>query len=234
MGVCGNEYSNINKARALNQVLCKIKINNSFKGNGFLCKIPFPDKFHLLPVLITNKILNKNDMKKCFEIIYLGKHEEEKKLVYYDERKIFISQEYDIVFIEIFPHEDSVNTFLELDEENDEIGKGRQVNIYQYNNQKEIKLFKGEIKKINKEFEIKHSCSIKGNILGFPIFSLNNKVIGIIKNKDNYKYGNLLKKPIEKFQEELINKITEQAMNCLCEVKLNNNNFMNGFICKIH
>ena len=40
------------------------KINNKIIGTGFLCKIPFPDQFKLLPVLITNNhILNNEDIK---------------------------------------------------------------------------------------------------------------------------------------------------------------------------
>ena len=183
MGSGGNEPSE-NEKRTFNKILCKIKINNSYLGNGFLCKVPYPVKSHLFPVLITNKILDKSDIcKKNSFKIYLGKQEEEKELIYYDERKIFISEKYGIVFIEIFPYKDNINTFLELNEENDEIREDKEINIYEYNDDKEIKIFKGKIKEI-KEFEFKHNCSIKGKIFGFPIFSLKHKVIGIIKDKN--------------------------------------------------
>ena len=33
--------------------ICKIKIGNE-QGTGFFCKIPFPNKDNMLPVLITN------------------------------------------------------------------------------------------------------------------------------------------------------------------------------------
>ena len=224
MGSGGNEPSE-NEKRTFNRVLCRIKINNSYLGNGFLCKVPYPIKSHLFPVLITNKILNKSDIcKKNSFKIYLGKQEEEKELVYYDERKIFISKKYGIVFIEIFPYKDNINTFLELNEENDEIREGKEINIHQYNDDKEIKIFKGKIKEI-KEFEFKHNCSIKGKILGFPIFSLNHKVIGVIKDKNNYEYGDLLIKPLEEFREELKNRI--------CDIKVDNF-LLNGFFCRIH
>ena len=38
--------------------------SDKITGTGFLCKIPFPNQFKLLPVLITNNhILNIDDIK---------------------------------------------------------------------------------------------------------------------------------------------------------------------------
>ena len=49
----------------LEQYVCKIYQKNDKKGTGFMCKIPYPDQFKLLPVLITNNhILNENDIKE--------------------------------------------------------------------------------------------------------------------------------------------------------------------------
>ena len=43
--------------------ICKIKCNNEGNGTGFFCLIPFPDKFNLLPVLITNNhVIEKKDI----------------------------------------------------------------------------------------------------------------------------------------------------------------------------
>ena len=40
--------------------VCKIYINEKESATGFLCKIPFPDEFNLLPVLMTNNhVINK-------------------------------------------------------------------------------------------------------------------------------------------------------------------------------
>jgi len=45
--------------------ICKIDCNEEGKGTGFFCVIPFPDKFNLLPVLITNNhVLPKKDISK--------------------------------------------------------------------------------------------------------------------------------------------------------------------------
>ena len=43
---------------------CDIKCIISGHGTGFFCRIPFPNFFHLLPVLITNNhVLGENDIK---------------------------------------------------------------------------------------------------------------------------------------------------------------------------
>ena len=34
--------------------VCKVHLKTGKKGTGFFCKIPFPDEYNLLPVLITN------------------------------------------------------------------------------------------------------------------------------------------------------------------------------------
>ena len=233
MGIGGNEPSKDIK-RIIDYVLCTIEINGKSKGKGFICKIPYPDEFNLLPVLITNKILNESDIQKnnCIKI-YLDKGGKERELLYNEERKIFISDKYNTVFLTIIPEEDGINNFLFLNENKNEIRVNNEINIYQYNNNKEIRVYKGEIKKI-KDFEFKHNCSIERESLGFPIVSLNNKVIGIIKknDKDNYNYGTILYKPLEEFKEKLTKKIDEQVKKCLCIIEIGNFTYI-GFLCKI-
>jgi len=44
--------------------ICKIIKDDGTRGTGFFCTIPFPDKFNLLNVLITNNhILEENDIE---------------------------------------------------------------------------------------------------------------------------------------------------------------------------
>ena len=51
--------------------ICRIKIGQN-QGTGFFCKIPFPDKVHMLPVFITNNhVINE-------QILYIP----DKKLTY--------------------------------------------------------------------------------------------------------------------------------------------------------
>ena len=48
----------------LEKMVCKIYESNNIIATGFICKIPYPDQFQLLPVLITNNhVLNKEDIQ---------------------------------------------------------------------------------------------------------------------------------------------------------------------------
>ena len=51
--------------------ICKIHMDDGSKGTGFFCKIPYPNKDHLLSVLVTNNhVINDshlgNDKKYLF------------------------------------------------------------------------------------------------------------------------------------------------------------------------
>ena len=53
----------------LEKNICKIYINKSIFGTVFLCKIPYPNEFILLPVLITNNhVINEEYFLKNKEI----------------------------------------------------------------------------------------------------------------------------------------------------------------------
>ena len=78
------------------------KINNKKMGTGFLCKIPFPNQFILLPVLITNNhILNNEDIKSN-KIINISFNDDKifKKLNIED-RKTYTNEDIDVTIIEI-------------------------------------------------------------------------------------------------------------------------------------
>ena len=53
-------------------LLCKIYCNKSQgKGSGFLCKIPYPDFYNFLPVLITNNhVINELDISFDIKISF--------------------------------------------------------------------------------------------------------------------------------------------------------------------
>jgi len=60
--------------------ICKIVKGNGQKGTGFFCKIPFPDEYNLLNVLITNNhVLNENDIKNNKIITFKIYKEKEKE-----------------------------------------------------------------------------------------------------------------------------------------------------------
>ena len=83
----------------MRNTICEIEYNESKIGNGFLCKIPYPDFSKLLPVLIINtNIINEikylNDIKILFD--------NNKKIRYIKnikERKTYINKEYEILII---------------------------------------------------------------------------------------------------------------------------------------
>jgi len=83
--------------------ICKIFSAKEEIGTGFLCKIPFPDSLHLLPVLITNsKILEKDDIFNGKKINFSLKSNKEKISIFIDDnRKIYKGKKYDIAIIEI-------------------------------------------------------------------------------------------------------------------------------------
>lgn len=57
----------------LNQMrknICKIYLNDGTKATGFFCKVPFPDKDHLLPVLFTNNhVIDELNLTKSSKVV---------------------------------------------------------------------------------------------------------------------------------------------------------------------
>ena len=189
--------------------ICKIYINENELGSGFLCKIPFPNEFRLLPVLITNNhVINKEYFLKNKIIkISLDDDQNIKLLKILSERKFYSNETYDISIIEIFPKADKLNNFLELDYNYEKNGKERKQNIYvlQYPKGNESCVSYGSIKYI-KEYEIEHTCSTEVGSSGGPIILLDTfKVIGVHKgsgkNEEDNNYGTLLKYPISEFNK---------------------------------
>ena len=111
--------------------ICIIKFSIGYQCNGFFCKIPFPDKNHMLEVLITNNhfinedILYKKDEELLIEI--------NDKILNLNNRIKYTSKEYDITIIGIKPNKDNIHNFLELDDKilNDIINN--EINEYEYN-----------------------------------------------------------------------------------------------------
>ena len=192
--------------------ICEIYINKKIKGIGFFCYIPFPDKYHLLPSLITNNhLINKKNKDINIDIL-LG-NKETKKLDINDNRKIYTSVKFDTTIIEIKPNKDKIKYFLELDENIDkqnsnEIYAERTIYTVDYSNfrnSKKASISFGTLKKISEinKYEIYHLCSANTRLSGSPIILSNNKVIGIQKeissNFYDFNKGIFLKYPINEF-----------------------------------
>ena len=205
--------------------ICKIYKGGTV-GTGFFCKIPFPDKFNLLKVLITNRhVLNEKEIKTKKEIKFSLNDENIQKSIKIDDdtRKVFSSKNFDVTFIEIIEEKDEIDNFLDIDEKIFKIEKYKQdfyndiysnnsIYILNYPEGKNIVVSYGSLKEINKTY-IHHDASTKEGSSGSPILSLNNfGVIGIhcgSSDKFNFNKGIFITYPINEFFKEMKKKIIE-------------------------
>ena len=150
----------------LEKTVCKIHKSDGTKASGFLCRIPFPDKNRLLPVLITNNhILNKDDIQLNKSIkITLGDNEIEKFIKLDKSRIVYTSSDVniDVTIIEIKPKTDSFKDFLEIDENifatnYEDFYRKKPIYILQYPKGKESSHSEGVINNINNK-NIEHTC----------------------------------------------------------------------------
>ena len=122
----------------LEKAICCIRIiidkekNIFLLGTGFLCKIPFPDEFALLPVLITNNhIIDEKRYRENRAIeIFFDDGKITKKLNTDSKRIFYTSIEYDITIIEILTDKDDLHYFLEINEDENIFEKKKFKYIY--------------------------------------------------------------------------------------------------------
>jgi len=199
--------------------LCKIYIDKDYIGTGFLCAIPFPDSFITLPVLIANAhLFRKADLSENSTIkICLKKEKINKDLTITSERKIYINEKYDVVFIEILKDKDKdiISNCLDFNHEEMEFNK-KECYVLQYDKDKKGKVFYGKITDV-KESEIVHNCSIEEGWDEGPILLLENfSVIGIHRGKYKEKklfFGTLLNDPVKDFYDNLNKKSEDEDNN---------------------
>ena len=98
--------------------ICLINCKKGGNGTGFFCKFPFPDKYNLLPVLITNNhVLEQKDISNGEEIKILMKKKDAIYLKIDKSRKVYTDEKYDITIIEIKPLDNlNIDSFLEIDD----------------------------------------------------------------------------------------------------------------------
>ena len=127
----------------LENCICQIHKKNGGKGTGFFCKILFKNK--LLPVLITNNHVLKEEDIKDNEIIELTKYKNKKEnediIIRIDNSRIrYTNSEIDVTIIEIKPEEDKINNYLEIEEEEMTENEYRKISIYilHYQNKKYV------------------------------------------------------------------------------------------------
>ena len=145
-------------------------MDNGIKGTGFFCKIPYPDKEHLLSVLVTNNhIIDEAHLRKNNKIIFSINNDKIKKQLIIGDRIVYTSKLYDITIIQIHEDKDDINDFLELDFDiNEEYLENmlvkKSVYILHYPNNEKISVSYGIINGINlqKSWEVFHfSLQIK-------------------------------------------------------------------------
>ena len=100
----------------MEQNICKIKIGQE-QGTGFFCKIPFPNKNNMLPVLITNNhvIDDKSLYNKNTNIKIDIEEEKESKIIDLKDRIKYTNKKFDITIIEL-KEKDNINNYLDLDD----------------------------------------------------------------------------------------------------------------------
>ena len=131
------DYINLKSVKKINlqmeKSVCKIYCNEG-TGTGFFCKIPFPDQYNLLSVLITNNhVINEINITKMDKIkISLNDDKIHYILNINDSIKTYTSKKFDITIIEINQKEIDLSNefFLELD---DSLYNCNNINIYKNN-----------------------------------------------------------------------------------------------------
>lgn len=166
--------------------ICNI-IHNNITGTGFFCRIPFPDNYSLLPVLITcNHVLDEKSISKGKRINFIL-DDKYYSLLIDESRKKYTDKIKDITFIEIKRSDNLQNiSFLDLDENFNLNGQEDEKSIYvlHFEFGKNTKFSPGIIVYIKKSkkgfYKIMYSCSTETGSSGGPIInSSNSKVIGI-------------------------------------------------------
>ena len=202
--------------------VCKIKIDSDF-GTCFPCKIPFPTKKELLPILITNNhIINEKALYEKDKKIFIKIGNEKQKIINLNNRRKYTNKDYDITIIEL-KKSDGINNFLELDDKvidyiikNDERNEDyidETIYIIQYA-EGELSVSSGVLKGVYKgdayDYNFRHNCCTKNGSSGSPILNIKNKIIGIHKecHNNNYNIGSFVNFAIKEF----INEIKDEAV----------------------
>ena len=209
-------YENIKKIISqMEKCICRINysVNNGFcQITGFFCRIPFPDKNHMLKVLITSELINQVGDNNFSISLKSDEEKGIKRLMNLKNRLKYSQEKNGIAIIEIY-EQDNIENYLDLDDillsdilnnsNNNVIYKENQIYLIQYINA-ELCLSIGMLNGISEDerYIFHHSCSTKNGSIGSPILGINNKLIGIhtgsLKNV-NFNLGTFLSYPIKEF-----------------------------------
>ena len=231
--------SNTKPENLLNQIskkFCEIYINNNIKnGTGFFCKISIPG-INNMRALITNKHIFKENFfeLKDKNICIKTRGMEHPKSMDLSKRRIYKSQSFDLILIEIFENTDEIKDFFEIEEIfKNNINKYINTPIYMiYNNEKDLQLYYDNIINIYQKenfFTFTHSCKYSGDSSGSPIINfINNKIIGIQTPNNNGIFLDFSKDSIINYTFEA-NKSSSNVLNSSTTGLLNSIIYTNGF-----
>ena len=200
--------------------ICKIYMDDGSTGTGFFCKIPYPNKSLLIPVLVTNNhLIDDSHLRKDKYIIFTINNDTTKYKIIIGDRKVYTSKLYDTTIIEIFEDKDNIKDFLELDfsiheETFNNLYIKKSVYLLQYPKNEKVSVSYGIIKGIDlsNNFDINHLCCTKEGASGSPLMNITSKkLIGIHRGASNnydFNKATLLVYPFK----ELISKIKEKKI----------------------
>ena len=197
--------------------ICEIDFEDSYKGTGFFCKIPFPDNEHLLPVLITNnQIINESLFEK--QITLKLNNSKTIKAIDLKDRIAYTDEKYGITIIEMKEKRDGKTGYLELDNNIDNLNDS-------YSNKDYINksVYLLEYYNNNKMFLFNTNNRIKDFSSAAPILNIsNNKLFGL---QIEYSKGLFLYKAIKDFiKNEYYNKLEIRKFNEKFQIDLKDNN----------
>ena len=146
-------------------------------------------------MIASYKVLNEDIIENNKAIEVCLNDDKVKRIISLENKKIYISLEYNTTIISIDSSRDEVTDFLELDEsifnENINVIDYNNTSIYilqyhKYDNDKKASASFGILKEIKDKFKIMNNCYKSVNYKGAPILQLSNKKKLIqIKNDDN-------------------------------------------------
>ena len=102
----------------LHQCICKIHGKNGIFGTGYFCKVPVSinNEIKYFPLLFTsNHVLNEEEIIKEKKVQFSFEDGIIKEIIINNNRKVHENKSVGNTMVEIFPEEDKINHFLEME-----------------------------------------------------------------------------------------------------------------------
>ena len=226
--------------------ICKIIKNDIPIGTGFLCSIQGEYKKRITLITAYHVLGEEEEDLKIGNQINLSFSDKNKlkKIIIDNSRRIYGSEEYDIVIIEIKDSDDlEKNNIFEIDENiltESDLNKyiNKTIYILHYPQGNLSSLSTNIIKNIENNNTIFHLCATEHGSSGAPILNLDTlKVIGIHQSYNKLQKVNegiIIKEPIYNFNKEnkilLTLKINENQLGQKIYFIKDNENYLNNVI----